>query len=388
MLATTDGGSHWTRQSTGTSIDYFISVSFPDRDNGWGVASYNQTIPDGSEQCSVVFATSDGGSHWSVNKPANLDNYISCVKFIDAQHGWIGGFARKDYTGVVFSTVDGGAHWTPHETGEAEPAVALDFVSQTQGWASFTDGVWVTTDGGATWTQQNLSAGHDGVNSIDFADANDGWAVGTSGKVWATTDGGLHWNPQSSGTSKDLNSVSFSDAQHGFAVGGDLFSFTDHVILATSDGGAHWATQASPIALPLTSVASPDATHAWATAYYGNIISTSDGQHWGIQQTTLPTYTKLSCGSSVKARHYLKITGSVSPAAAPGSVTLVITRQVGRKWKAVRPVKVGLTAGKFSYRFKTASKGKWHFYAYYSGGASGARVYWNSKSSVRTVRVK
>jgi len=100
------------------------------------------------------------------------------------------------------------------------------------------------------------------------------------------------------------------------------------------------------------------------------------------------TTTKLFGPASVNVEKPLKLTGTVSPAAAPGSVIIVKTRLVGKKWKAAGSAKVRVVGGKFTCSFKPTVKGSWRFVAKYSGGVAGATTYKASKSAVKDVKVK
>ena len=108
------------------------------------------------------------------------------------------------------------------------------------------------------------------------------------------------------------------------------------------------------------------------------------------QQVSDPiaTTTRISGPASVKVKKSLKFTGTVSPSAAPGRVTIVMTRQVARKWKASGSASVSVAGGKFAYSFKPPLKGSWRFVAKYSGGVVGTTTYKASKSAVKGVTVK
>jgi hypothetical protein len=100
------------------------------------------------------------------------------------------------------------------------------------------------------------------------------------------------------------------------------------------------------------------------------------------------TVTRLSGPTSVKVKNTLKLTGTVTPP-GPGTVTITMTRLVGKVWKSAgTPKKVTVVAGKFSYSFKPASKGTWHFVAAYSGGYTSLVTYKASKSTTKSVVVK
>jgi len=122
-----------------------------------------------------------------------------------------------------------------------------------------------------------------------------------------------------------------------------------------------------------------------------------DGSHYQIftaslggvaPPVTLSTKTKLSGPSSVAVKKTLKLSGTVSFSAAPGRVTIAMTRKVAGKWRNAGSVTVAVKAGKFSYSFKPKYRGTWHFVARYSGGVVGVTTYRSSKSATKSVTVK
>jgi len=99
---------------------------------------------------------------------------------------------------------------------------------------------------------------------------------------------------------------------------------------------------------------------------------------------THATTTTLTGPSSVKVRKTLKLSGTVSPSGASGSVKITKTRKVGTKWRSAGSVKVTVVNGSFRYSFKPTVKGSWRFVARYSGGGG----YASSTSRTKTVKVK
>jgi hypothetical protein len=133
ILATTDGGQHWMRQSSGV-IGPLSGVSFVDASHGWAVGYY------------TILVTSDGGAHWGRQyggAAGSLTPALQDVDFVDASHGWaVGG-------GTVIATADGGVTWNPQYPATFPQVRAVDFVDATHGWmAGFQ--VLATTNGG--WT--------------------------------------------------------------------------------------------------------------------------------------------------------------------------------------------------------------------------------------------
>ena len=120
----------------------------------------------------------------------------------------------------------------------------LHVLSETDIWASGTDGTIINTvDGGESWRVQIVT----GAEKLDFRDIHaidDGVVVamtsGTPARIYRSTNGGSSWKLCYENTDKGvfLDAVSFWDDQHGIIMGdpiGDrLF------LLGTDDGGASW----------------------------------------------------------------------------------------------------------------------------------------------------
>jgi parallel beta-helix repeat protein len=102
---------------------------------------------------------------------------------------------------------------------------------------------------------------------------------------------------------------------------------------------------------------------------------------------TLGTTTSLSGPSSAWSKKTLKLTGTVAPG-GPGTVTITMTRKVGRKWKSAGHVHVSVVNGTYRYSPKPKYKGSWRFVASYSGGVSALDTYRPSMSGTKSVRVK
>jgi hypothetical protein len=103
---------------------------------------------------------------------------------------------------------------------------------------------------------------------------------------------------------------------------------------------------------------------------------------------TVPTTTRLIGPCSARARHRIELRGTVAPSAAPGSVTIAITRLVCGRWRSIDSVSIALADGAFSYKFAPATEGTWGFVATYSGGTLGSTTYESSQSGLTRVTVK
>ena len=148
-----DGGSTWNRQTLPlppgvppaqlllrppmffSATDGILPVSFSN--NETGIAA-------------VIYTTHDGGTTWQATTPVPVA--LSAVDFLDMQHGWV-----TDGS-ILYATSNGGHHWTKIVPGTSFKHITqLDFISSTVGWAIGGQGtgapfLFKTVDGGLTWT--------------------------------------------------------------------------------------------------------------------------------------------------------------------------------------------------------------------------------------------
>jgi Photosynthesis system II assembly factor YCF48 len=143
-----------------------------------------------------ILATTDGGAHWTTQLSGNLN--LSSVDFISGHDGWAVG------TATLLATTDGGAHWT--SLPEPCPVIdSVHFISPTTGFAVAggrdsgaaigpqppgQGGVVLTTsDGGRTWHPLAAPAS---AQTVCFSDPQHGW-LGAAGLLYRTSDGGRDW---------------------------------------------------------------------------------------------------------------------------------------------------------------------------------------------------
>jgi photosystem II stability/assembly factor-like uncharacterized protein len=162
---------------------------------GWAVG--------GTVFTGTIVHTSDGGSTWSPQNSGTSDDLFG-VSFADANNGWVVG---RD--GAILHTSNGGSTWSPQNSGTGYSLLGVGFVDANNGWAVGFSGIIVQTrDGGSTWSTQT-SGTVNNLPGVSFVDANNGWAAGNSGAILHTSNGGGTWSPQISGTGSDLQGVSF-----------------------------------------------------------------------------------------------------------------------------------------------------------------------------------
>ena len=177
-------GSSWAAQTSSTSGEDLQAVDFVDANNGWAVGTNG-----------AITATTDGGTNWS-NQTSGTSQQLQGVSFISSSVGWAVGFS-----GTIIKTTDGGSNWSAQTSGTSRNLTGVSFVDANNGWASGAFGVILkTTDGGTNWVAQtsglptsDSASGEAVVRDIHFTDTSNGIACAYGGTVLITTDGGATW---------------------------------------------------------------------------------------------------------------------------------------------------------------------------------------------------
>jgi photosystem II stability/assembly factor-like uncharacterized protein len=218
----------------------------------------------------IVVRTSDGGKTWAetiIEQPNMQIAALNSIHFINADQGWTAGIDSAQL-GIIFKTADGGRSWTFSRVSAKQAPTCVFFIDANTGWmgggtplpgedegSGGPSDILATTDGGHTWQSQIKVPVS--IYDIQFLDKMTGWASGSKGAIYHTTDGGKTWNAQRSeielGDGPQLpNSegsklfrvygIHFTDADHGYAAAGAEEESTGRV-LGTSNGGQVWAKQ-------------------------------------------------------------------------------------------------------------------------------------------------
>ena len=166
---------------------YLSGIQFVSPEQGWVVGQHK------------ILATSDGGEHWTVQDSGSLD--LTSVDFISAAVGWAVG------TRSLLATTDGGAHWTALADPCLR---SVHFVSLEDGFATaggrgpfyFGAGpaqgrleVLATTDGGRSWHALRVPAE---PQTVCFDNAEQGW-LGAAGRLYRSANGGRTWTLATAG---------------------------------------------------------------------------------------------------------------------------------------------------------------------------------------------
>ena len=263
ILRTTDGGTWWVTQSSGTTSTLY-KVVFTDPDNGI-IVGENGTI----------LRTTNSGITWAP-RSSGTTNLLYNLSFADVNNGTAVG-----ENGTILRTTDGGVSWIPQSSGTSALLCSVFFTDANNGIVVGQSGLILkTTNGGTIWTEETSGVSNT-LCGVFFTDANNGTAVGFTGTILKTTDSGITWTPESSGTTDTLISVFFTDSNNGTIVG------WDGVILKTTNGGSSWGSQTSGTTSDLSGVFFTDANNGTITGS-GIILTTTNG---GLNWTSKRYYT-------------------------------------------------------------------------------------------------
>jgi photosystem II stability/assembly factor-like uncharacterized protein len=225
IYKTTDAGVHWTLQFTNPDADGFLdAIAFWDADRGLALG-------DPVDGRFVILATSDGGAHWqkqsgpeALGKEGAFAASGTCLIVTGAQDAWFGtGGAR------IFHSADRGRTWTAAATpirhdGPGAGIFSLAFSDPLHGVAAGGDytkpdsaehNIAITGDGGRTWSEP---AGHPAGfrSAVAYNPARKAWiAVGTSGSD-VSYDDGQSWTRFDTAA---CNAAAFAPDGAGWAVG-------------------------------------------------------------------------------------------------------------------------------------------------------------------------
>lgn len=336
---TSDGGRTWqqaggvavkTAKPTDDIFNVCCSLSwldFVDSQHGWLLVASppSNPMPGQMTTPSMLYATSDGGMHWSLvtNNPGSAavsslstcrpDNYyLAGMKLISAKSAWM---LVRCPGQTLLLTQDGGTTWKPSQLPECQCNLQPFFFDSNHGAIAGGSVMLTTTDGGASWTEHPVPSG--AIRQFSFTDANRGWLVAVEQlptsydtAIHRTTDGGRSWTllgrpgfatPASTKNAYyPIISFQFVDANTGFvalsALGGSQVQpdpFGPQLqLLSTQDGGRSWKVvlrqvpshpclsqynELQPGNIGLSPVKYANATTAWAR---GGLRTIDGGAHW------------------------------------------------------------------------------------------------------------
>lgn len=225
-------------------------VHFVDANRGWAVGHWG-----------AIIATTDGGHHWTQQRiDLAHDRPLFAVHFFDAKHGVAVGLWS-----LVLVTDDGGTTWrerildVPPGAKKADlnllglfaDAAGRLYATAERGFVLRSD------DRGQTW--RYLSTGYRGSLWCGTALADGTLLVGGQrGSLWRSEDGGARWSAVDIGGKSSITALA-ADGARVAAVGVD-----GHIALS-SDGGRRFEPQPRDDRLTLTAVTA-DGAGGWLMA--------------------------------------------------------------------------------------------------------------------------
>jgi photosystem II stability/assembly factor-like uncharacterized protein len=241
------GAGHVTRYNENTNQVQTVSPVYGGRFDAQGYR-YNRTNPLVFNRVdkrtlylgsSVVWATRDGGVHWSVISPDLTREHPGVPANIGA---FKADPLSKEERGVVYS-------------------IGPSYVDKDVIWAGTDDGlVWVTRDGGKHWNNVT-PAGVGSWNKITQIDPShfdrntayvsvSRWRLNDLRPyIYRTHDGGKHWTLITNGLPADspVNAVREDPVRRGL-----LFAGTERTVYVSHDDGSQWSSL--QLNLPSTSI--------------------------------------------------------------------------------------------------------------------------------------
>jgi photosystem II stability/assembly factor-like uncharacterized protein len=169
IIKTLDGGEAWTGMDMSEHATLLVDMLFLDERRGFAVGGKADVPdPDRTDCIAVVLATEDGGETWE-NRLAPLRDELPRgewgwkIQFVDELTGFV---SLENFTdAAILKTVDGGATWERKPVNDPQDNANIEgigFLDAQHGWA----GGWgdeslqggytsETRDGGETWTDAN-----------------------------------------------------------------------------------------------------------------------------------------------------------------------------------------------------------------------------------------
>ncbi len=253
-LVTRDAGRTWRH----ASIPSAEALDFRDVE-AFG-AEEAVVMSAGEGAASRIYATADGGSHWSLAlQNPDPKGFFDAIAFRDRRQGLALG-DPVDGRFAIFATADGGRGWSRLDPGKIPAALASEGAFAASGTCLAFD------RGGRAWF------GTGGAGRARVFRSEDG------GRSWTVADTPIPAATPSAG----IFSLAFSDSLHGIAVGGDYRKAHGPAAIArTDDGGITWSAVVAPPAFDrfLSAVAAVPGTSPPIFVAAGTEISgwSSDG---------------------------------------------------------------------------------------------------------------
>ncbi len=226
---TIDGGLHWTASVIQLGGFETKFIEFIDS---------NTIIASG--EAGLILRSTDNGVTWVPTTSGNVDAsgfYSGC--FSNPFNGFIVGLR-----GSIIKTTDGGITWNSYAPTYID-MTALDFITDSIGFAANWNNIFKTTNGGVKWVLLNnisTPGNFDRFRYLHFFSADTGIAISQSPiKVYKTYNGGTNWQEI------PLNILFIDEVYDVFNIGQTIYMSTNGAygkkVLRSLDEGESWTTQ-------------------------------------------------------------------------------------------------------------------------------------------------
>jgi photosystem II stability/assembly factor-like uncharacterized protein len=160
-------------------------------------------------QNGTILRTTDAGSTWNTQS-SGTNGSLFGVHLINARIGIVVGD-----NGAVLRTTDAGSTWASVNIGSTASLYGIDFADTVNGTIVGSAGyIFRTTDGGSSWVQQSSDT-TSYLTSVSFGNSNIGVIVGDRGLILRSTNGGSTWSSQKVDTTVYFNSVHMANGSLG-----------------------------------------------------------------------------------------------------------------------------------------------------------------------------
>jgi len=290
---TDDAGGHWQQQDSGI-VCPLECVRFIDAQNGW--IAGRQIHPYTHVSTGVLLRTRDGGRTWQ-RDPKLLLPGLKQIRFFSATQGVAWGDATSLLAAGLLTTDDGGRSWTPLVADELTCWRAGDFIDPQSGALASRMGGPLAVRGSAFVTAQAPDFRPRGANAMRLAAGSPSWLVGDGGLVLVSEDQGRRWLKPSNDPTATTTGPDFD--WQAVAVRGTkcwIAGTPGTRVLHSPDAGHTWQTFTTGQRLPIRDLAFVDDDHGWAVGDFGLVLMTSDGGHsWQRQRSKSERAALVAC---------------------------------------------------------------------------------------------
>jgi photosystem II stability/assembly factor-like uncharacterized protein len=251
----------------------------------------------------ILYKSSDGGKTWSES-----DSGMAPIKYgfppgVFVANGLVY-CARHDSIGLYMSA-DSGRHWVPRNNGLppywTSPVITIAgkyvFIGQ------YYDSLYCSSDSGATWNAVQSFPPNDCVGALQARDSI--LYIGTRDGIFSTSDYGKNLNYASNGLS-DYGGLALYTRDSVVMAASQIFSTCYHtsvrsVMFRSTDNGNTFLPDTNGISYATLTAFISDGSTIFAGSNNGIYISTDDGLHWKISDSSLDITDLVTNNSDVFA---------------------------------------------------------------------------------------